>query len=294
MAWWEGMDETRLLIAPSAIENGVGHFLSLQHPKSGKATCYLLINGVLQELHWFKQSYTSWFLGDYVCEDGRLYSATPVDPVFILLPIFEQARMKVHLSFLVLHLKLIAKTITKGDDPGKFRQLDEIIFVDGYPGYHRLMSIAENCMQVVCEIKEIGSSKFFRLDDSKVLSWLSCKVCQLKQALPSLDKNYAAQDEKSTLTDAVTILGEYLKDEPWLKLLCHNLKLNLLEATSKEPGTEICSTAAENSPASSGLLQDKVKTDSKTKRTGKQAKKIKVETESLNIKEMFNRASRRR
>lgn len=41
----------------------------------------------------------------------------------------------------------------KGDDPGKFRQLDEIIFVDGYPGYHRLMSIAENCMQVVCEIK---------------------------------------------------------------------------------------------------------------------------------------------
>uniref|UniRef100_A0A2C9WHL0 Ribonuclease H2 subunit B n=1 Tax=Manihot esculenta TaxID=3983 RepID=A0A2C9WHL0_MANES len=182
------MDETRLLIAPSAIENGVGHFLSLQHPKSGKATCYLLINGVLQELHWFKQSYTSWFLGDYVCEDGRLYSATPVDPVFILLPIFEQARMK------------------KGDDPGKFRQLDEIIFVDGYPGYHRLMSIAENCMQVVCEIKEIGSSKFFRLDDSKVLSWLSCKVCQLKQALPSLDKNYAAQDEKSTCVTAVTPL----------------------------------------------------------------------------------------
>lgn len=24
------------------------------------------------------------------------------------------------------------------------------------------------------------------------------QVCQLKQALPSLDKNYAAQDEKST------------------------------------------------------------------------------------------------
>ncbi|KAJ9185099.1 hypothetical protein P3X46_004766 [Hevea brasiliensis] len=276
MAWWEGTNETRLLIAPSAIEDGLGHLLPLQHPKSGKTTCYLLINGVLQELHWFKQCYTSWFLGDYVCEDGRLYSATPVDPVFILLPIFEEATMK------------------KGDDPGKFRQLDEIIFINGCPGYHHLMSIAENCMQIVCEVKEIGSSKFFRLDDSKVLSWLSCKVCQLKQALPSLDKNYAAQDEKSTLTDAVTILGEYLKDEPWLKLLCNHLKLNLLEAASKVPGTEICLTAAENNPASSNLIQEKGKTDSKSKRTGKQTKKAKVETESLNIRDMFSRASRRR
>lgn len=41
----------------------------------------------------------------------------------------------------------------KGDDPGKFRQLDEILFVDGYPKYQQLMSTAENCMQVVCEVK---------------------------------------------------------------------------------------------------------------------------------------------
>lgn len=31
----------------------------------------------------------------FVSTDGRLYSATPVDPVFIFLPIFEEARMKV-------------------------------------------------------------------------------------------------------------------------------------------------------------------------------------------------------
>lgn len=114
----------------------------------GDAISYLHRDGVLQELHWFKQSYGSWFLGDYVCEgimigwgfgadhqtkllpfslhpshnrldtlnlywkkkknckfwysacwsavaDGSLYTATPVDPVFIFLPIFEEARMKV-------------------------------------------------------------------------------------------------------------------------------------------------------------------------------------------------------
>ncbi|KDP27755.1 hypothetical protein JCGZ_19784 [Jatropha curcas] len=276
MTWWEGFEETRLLIAPSATGNGLGHLLSLQHPKSGKPTCYLLVNGVLHELHWFKQSYTSWFLGDYVCEDGCLYSATPIDPVFIFLPIFEEARMK------------------KEDDPGKFRQLDEIIFINGYPGYCHLMSIAENCMQVVCEIKEIGSSKFFRLDDSKVLAWLSCKVCQIKQALPSLDKNYAAQDEKNSLADAVAILGEYLKDDPWLKLLYKHLKLNFVEATRKARDTEMFETADENNLTSSNLTKEKGRSDIKTKRTGKQTKNAKVETESQNIKEMFSRASRRK
>ncbi|BFG30037.1 hypothetical protein CerSpe_163120 [Prunus speciosa] len=134
MAWWEGFDEIRLLNAADTAEigNDVGQLLSLRHPKS--------VNGVLQELNWFKQSYTSWFLGDYVAEDDGLYTATPVDPVFILLPIFEEARMK------------------KGDDLGKFRLVDEIIFVEGYPGYQKLLSIAENCMQAVCEIK-VGVSQ---------------------------------------------------------------------------------------------------------------------------------------
>jgi len=35
---------------------------------AGTATNFLFINEGLQELHWFKQSYGSWFLGNYVCE----------------------------------------------------------------------------------------------------------------------------------------------------------------------------------------------------------------------------------
>nr|GFA51760.1 ribonuclease H2 subunit B [Tanacetum cinerariifolium] len=80
-------EETRIIIAPSSADpasNG-GRFLQLRHPKTGDATCYLLINDGLQELNWFKQSYSSWFIGDYISEDGSLYAATQVDPVFILL-----------------------------------------------------------------------------------------------------------------------------------------------------------------------------------------------------------------
>lgn len=43
--------------------------------------------------------------------------------------------------------------LQKRDDPGKFRQLDEILFINGYPGYQHLLSIAEKSMQVVCEVK---------------------------------------------------------------------------------------------------------------------------------------------
>ncbi|XAR57646.1 hypothetical protein NMG60_11025878 [Bertholletia excelsa] len=277
MSWWEGVDESRLFVAlePSASGNCEGQLLALCNPKSGNKMCYLLTNGTLQEIHWFKQSYGSWFLGDYVSEDGRLYTATPVDPVFVLLPLFDEARMK------------------RGDDPGKFRQIDEIIFVNGYPGYQYLYSIAEQSMQVVCDFKEIGSTKFFRLNDSKVLAWLSYKVNQVKQTLATLDKNYAAQDEKDTLAEAVSLLGEYLKDEPWLKLLCSYLNLDL-QAAAKPLNTEILESTEEgNSPSSFCPVQEKSGNDKKTSRTGRQIKKAKVERDSRNIKEMFSRASRR-
>lgn len=41
----------------------------------------------------------------------------------------------------------------KGNELGKFRQLDEIIYIDGFPGYQSLLSVAEKAMQVVCDLK---------------------------------------------------------------------------------------------------------------------------------------------
>ncbi|KAJ4952742.1 hypothetical protein NE237_029574 [Protea cynaroides] len=280
MAWRDGFEETRVLIAPvpdpaTTVENGKGSLLSLRHPKSGNPACYFFMNNALQEFHWFKESYRSWFLGDSVCQDGSLHNSTPVDPVFILLPIFEDARMK------------------KGHDQGKFRPLDDIMFVSGYPGYQHLLSIAEDSMKVVCEIKEIGSSKFYRLDDSKVLAWLCYKVDRLKAILPTLDKNYAVQNEQGTLTNAVSLVGEYLKDEPWLKLLCGNLRIDLGEATRKVTAHDVQPTAAESSPGLSHSLPVKSGSDKKTSSSAKQAKKMKIETDSRNIKDMFRRASRR-
>ncbi|XP_027154401.1 ribonuclease H2 subunit B isoform X1 [Coffea eugenioides] len=278
MAWWGDADETRVLIAPDhdTNGNGSGNVLSLRHPKTGNKACYLYFDEELLELHWFKQSYGSWFLGDYVCEDGRLYTATPVDPVFILLPIFDEARMK------------------KKDDPGKFRQLDEILYVQGYEGYQQLASIAEKSMQIVCDFKEVGSTKFFRLNDSKVLRWLSYKVHQLRQVLPTLDKNYAAQIERATLVDAVSVIGEYLNEEPWLKLLCGKLNL-CLQDELRSPERKILPSSLESGQASfdTNAIQEKTGLEKKTTGKGRLAKKAKVEKNTRNIKDMFSRASRK-
>ncbi|GAB2222928.1 hypothetical protein Drorol1_Dr00017060 [Drosera rotundifolia] len=278
MAWWERAEgEIRVLIAPDHGPAGgsAGQLLSLQHPKSGISTTYLFVDGALQELNWFKQPYGSWFLGDYVCEDGGLYLSTPIDPLFILLPIFDDARSK------------------KGEDPGKFRQMEEIIFVEGRPGYRHLLSVVEKHIPLVCDVKEVGSMKFFRLNDTKVLSWLCIKVNRVIDSLLKLSNNYAAQDEKQTLCDAVSIVGEYLKDETWLKLLCNHLRLELEELNRKAVGAEAVPSLPDNAIGFSPIQEIAGTGKKKAPSNGRQVKKMKEEKDSHNIKDLFSRATRR-
>ncbi|XP_066345369.1 uncharacterized protein [Miscanthus floridulus] len=252
-----------------------GTVLSLQHPRSGDETGYLFIDGQLQEINWFKERYGAWFLGDYVCEDGGLYYCTPVDPIFIFLPTFEAARM------------------SNGKDPGKFRQLDEILYVEGYPGYQQLMNVASHHMELVCEVKEVSNMKFFRLDNSKVLSWLCCKVYNLKEVFPKLGKNYAAQAEKEQFKEAVQMIREYLKDEPWLTLLCKKLQLDIneitVDATTK---TGEASFYADSCPAPALPSESKTANGGAKSSKGRPAKKPKTEVGSKNIKDMFRRVTR--
>ncbi|KAG9446673.1 hypothetical protein H6P81_012801 [Aristolochia fimbriata] len=270
--------DTRVVISHAGISenhgdgNSGGSLLRLRHPKSGNPTTYSFYRGCLQEFHWFKQCYSSWFLGNYVSEDGSLYAATPVDLVFILLPIFDEARMK------------------RGNDLGKFRQLEEIMFVDGFPGYQHLVFHAADCMQVVCEVKDIGSLKFFRLDDSKVLAWLLQKVGRTKLALQRLDNNYAVQDEKDAFRDIISLMGEYLTDEPWLKLLSNHLGVDMQKAAKAATGNENISMSGENSPSSFESVQMKNFNGKNTSVVRRQSKRLKPEVGSLNIKDMFRKA----
>ncbi|KAF3775161.1 hypothetical protein EJ110_NYTH51038 [Nymphaea thermarum] len=125
----------------------------------------------------------------------------------------------------------------RGDELGVFRNLDEILFVHGFPAYSHLLPFVEESMHVVCEVKEVGSMKFYRLDDLKVLAWLCRKVGHLKSTLPTLNEMYSLRDEKDTLMDAVSLLGEYLKDDPWLKQLCEHLSTKRLPCMEGNNGS---------------------------------------------------------
>uniref|UniRef100_M8C5S3 Ribonuclease H2 subunit B n=1 Tax=Aegilops tauschii TaxID=37682 RepID=M8C5S3_AEGTA len=238
-------------------------------------TQYLFTDGQLHEFNWFKERYGSWFLGDYVCEDGSVYYCTLVDPIFILLPLFEAARM------------------SNGKDLGKFRQLDEILYIEGYPGYQHLMSIAGKHMELVCEVKEVANMKFFRLDDSKVLTWLCCKVHSIKEAISKLGKNYAAQGERELLKEAVQIIRENLKDEPWLTVLCKKLQLDINEINdmAKTNNTSFCADSSPV-PAPARPSEGSVGNGSAKSSKGRPAKKLKPEVGSKNIKDMFRRVTR--
>ncbi len=65
----------------------------------------MLIDGHLQEVNWYKERYRSWFIGDSVLEDGSIYLCTPVDPLFLALPLMESSRMQVKLSHHYLKLQ---------------------------------------------------------------------------------------------------------------------------------------------------------------------------------------------
>ncbi|EMS63126.1 Ribonuclease H2 subunit B [Triticum urartu] len=265
-------------------------------------TQYLFTDGQLHEFNWFKERYGSWFLGDYVCEDGSVYYCTLVDPIFVLLPLFEAARM------------------SNGKDLGKFRQLDEILYIEGYPGYQHLMSIAGKHMELVCEVKEVANMKFFRLDDSKVLTWMCCKcregirwgtailcdedvreqllrrpnphsvnvrvfasatstqVHSIKEAISKLGKNYAAQGERELLKEAVQIIRENLKDEPWLMVLCKKLQLDISEINdmAKTNDTSFCADSSPV-PAPARPSEGGVGNSSAKSSKGRPAKKLKPE-----------------
>ena len=64
---------------------------------AGEPAEYLLIEGHLQEGNWYKERFRSWFVGDAVLEDGSMYLCTPVDPLFLALPLLESSRMQVTL-----------------------------------------------------------------------------------------------------------------------------------------------------------------------------------------------------
>ncbi|KAL6771954.1 hypothetical protein ACKKBG_A28420 [Auxenochlorella protothecoides x Auxenochlorella symbiontica] len=186
-----GSGAPRVLISPK-LEAACGHgdgapcFFTMSHPATGDDVTYLATASTICEVNVHKPSYTSWFVGDSVVEDGSTYLATPMDPLFLILPALERA-------------------CTRG-----FCDTETLLEASGLPPCCFYI-LAKTNLDSVCSSKAVMDQKYYQLDETKTLNWLKTKVENTKNGLRSLRSlGWADAEEGVLLPYAVGLVCEYL------------------------------------------------------------------------------------
>uniref|UniRef100_A0A8C6XH64 Ribonuclease H2 subunit B n=1 Tax=Naja naja TaxID=35670 RepID=A0A8C6XH64_NAJNA len=140
-------------------------FSRLPHPSTGQAALYLFGSDACQifEIKAFHEEYRSWFIGQEVQYDGRLFFATPMDPLFLVLFYLMKAEK----------------------EQGKFQPLDQVLVDEEFSSSIQLLQCTNTSQSIhhIAEQKEIGGKKFFRYSEKKTLTWLNKKVNQLVKVI---------------------------------------------------------------------------------------------------------------
>ncbi|KAJ1980422.1 hypothetical protein H4R34_002456 [Dimargaris verticillata] len=191
--------------------------LTLPHPVTGQPQLYYWNQTVLCELKLVDFDHErSWFAGNSVVSDGSMHLLTPVDCLFVLLPILQANNQK------------------RDGFNGVYMLLDDLLECDSFPDIYSLRTwpCLATQLELICDTKRITDSEMvYRLNESRALTWLCRKVDQtidkLANApeLQSVSQNIFflhnehspnATDEKRRVI--VDMMGEYLNNE-WLERL---------------------------------------------------------------------------
>ena len=187
---------TKVLLLPvspaCANRPGKASILTLSHPRTGRSAQYLLLpvapptttkapedDGTpprmqLCELQAGTETIdngapvrqpASWFTGHRVCSDGALYLATPVDPLFVLLPVLDAARAKACPLAQLL------------DSAPRFPDLKALL--------RALPADPRASLAQLCAVNDRYGTDLllYRLDERRALRWLIAKAAQFKAAL---------------------------------------------------------------------------------------------------------------
>lgn len=204
-------DESRLLernVVIEAKKMGAGDGAS--------GSVHSVVAGELLEWNVWRPSFGTWMAGNAVLDDSGLYMATPVDPLFAMISLLEKSRQK-----------------SKESD-GRFCDVEHIVGQES--GSDVLLGVddLEQRLQSICNMKETGGMKFFRLCDEKLLAWLCCKVDQVMGALREHCGGMFTQLATEALQAySVEFLSDYLSQE-WTGRLREALHLPLSGMGAKE------------------------------------------------------------
>ncbi|KAF9436227.1 Ribonuclease H2 subunit B [Entomortierella beljakovae] len=156
------VNQQKICIGPEVPVNSENPLsILLPNPGSGLPSRYVIQDGQLFEIQVVdSEGLRSWFIKDTVQSDGSLYITTPIDPVFMFIPILDIVRKK------------------SNDNEGRFLSLDDIFDSDQYTSLRRLSQLSriEAHLAQICDIRDSFSTKAYRLNDDNVLVWLKSKV----------------------------------------------------------------------------------------------------------------------
>ncbi|KAH0621944.1 hypothetical protein JD844_023699 [Phrynosoma platyrhinos] len=177
---------TRETLKALQIKNLICVLVSL----TGQGALYLFSGDAQQlfELKAFHEEYRSWFIGQSVQHDGRLFFATPMDPLFLVL----------------LYL------IKAEKEHGKFQPLGQILVDEEFPSCAMLLqctSVSQSLHHIV-EEKGISGKKFYKFSEEKTLKWLEKKNFRYDDII-SMNYNNDTRFLTNQVDQTVKVLKEH-------------------------------------------------------------------------------------
>lgn len=185
----------------------------LPHPKDGQTARFLWRDEQFYEVQRSYRAPSSWFIDEYVEQDGSLYVASKVDPLYLVLPLLKAKR----------------REGDKGPEhEGYFCSLADVLAETSHPQLRLVAKCAgmPDQLQHVCEVKQGWDEPVYRLHDERLLQWLRAKTERVvtaifgKTKLAPLGVDGADPSSESEVKRRATVLkmalgfvSEYLSEE---------------------------------------------------------------------------------
>ncbi|SAL98816.1 hypothetical protein [Absidia glauca] len=188
--------------------------ISLPCPRSGSAQLYELSKVA-------EGRKACWLIDNSIYKDGALHFITPIDPLFIVLPILAQASRK-----------------TQANGTGLFRTMDDIFTLDKEVYTQNLQHIISTTtfseqISHLCDTQEAAPGMMvYRFNEERALGWLQQKVGQQVTGVDVLVQQFEtvprfkesldelAEDKKRDhcLRESIYVLAKYLSND-WVAKL---------------------------------------------------------------------------
>ncbi|XP_055356779.1 ribonuclease H2 subunit B-like, partial [Paramacrobiotus metropolitanus] len=188
-------------------------FLKFPHPATGSGTLWAFdsLNGEVYQLFQLQEKCCSWFVGNYVLEDGSFYSLVPVDPLFLAIPFLLKSKQK---RLFQPVDQMLSDCLVNSPE---YRTAVELLL--------RNDAVFLNEVDLICTMKNVHGNRFVKLCRRKLAAWLKIKVKYLSASLRrehvDVGTKIVTAGQTSITTDieysqemydkyAMGILGDYL------------------------------------------------------------------------------------